>query len=249
MKISVVMAYYNRKELLHRTLKSIAKTKHSDYEVIVVDDASGDNHRVESFLTEFPFLKIVRIEKKDKWYYNSCIPFNKGFESVTGDVVVIQNPECLHVHDVLSYVAKEINDSNYITMSAYSIDEVLTNSIPDILKKGELLGFFSSLPQQSVLDHVGWYNHSIYRSVYYHFCAAITKKNLNIIGGFDNRYAGGAGWDDVDFVYEIDKLGLRKIINDEVSVIHQWHHPVYGVGGGDGKRYYNNERILNEKWR
>ena len=41
---------------------------------------------------------------------------------------------------------------------------------------------------------MNWYNHPTNtdhggRQTYYHFCAAIYKNNLDLIGGFDNRFA------------------------------------------------------------
>ncbi len=69
----------------------------------------------------------------------------------------------------------------------------------------------------------GWFNHSKYRPAYYHFCAGITKRNLDLLGGFDERYAFGTAYEDDEFVQRIKRLGLRMMIIDDISVIHQWH--------------------------
>lgn len=34
-----------------------------------------------------------------------------------------------------------------------------------------------------------WYNHSVTNPKGYHFCSAITRKNLYDLGGFDERFA------------------------------------------------------------
>lgn len=220
--ISIVAAYYNRKRLLVNTLESIIKSKYKDFEVIVVDDASDEMNRVEDL--KYPFLRIVRVEPKDKWYHNACMPINMGIRASRGDIVMIQNPECLHVHDVLTYVNNSICLDNYISVSCYSIDEQMTISIDKTVKN------FKDLPKQAVTkNYVGWYNHSLYRPVYYNFCCAITRKNLSILGGFDERYANGTGYEDDDFIDRIKRLGLKMVIPDEVSVIHQWHPKVYDI--------------------
>ena len=56
--ISIVTAYYNRKQLFINTLKSI-KAQNSTYllEVIAVDDGSEETERLEDLVSEFPFLK------------------------------------------------------------------------------------------------------------------------------------------------------------------------------------------------
>lgn len=279
--ISIVTAYYNRKKLFYRTLMSIDKSAYRDFEVIAVDDASSPHERIKDLAGIFPFLKVIEINKKDKWYFNSCIPFNLGIAESSGDVIVLQNPECLHVHDVLSYITKNINNSNYISISAYSINKELTENFPlDITDKewyimkiiiaenkstnetiefsfeqwenlektghskywriidtSAIVGggkekpidYFKSLPQKKFSDGIGWYNHSKYNPVHYHFCSAITKKNMDLLGGFDERFAMGIGYEDNELVDRVNKLGLNKIIIDDVSVIHQWHEKVFDL--------------------
>jgi glycosyltransferase involved in cell wall biosynthesis len=226
-RISIVTAYYNRKKQFYETLKSIAKSKFTAFELIVVDDCSSPEHRLEEYLNEFSFLNIIRIEPENKWYVNPCIPFNIGIRAAIGDVIILQNPECLHVHDVLTYVNENINDSNYITMSAYSVDENITNMLPKYCDNNTLIDFLKTLPQQSPFAGSlnSWYNHSKYRPTYYHFCSAITKINMEKLNGFDERYAYGVAYDDDEFLKRIERLGLIKIINDNISVIHQYHPP------------------------
>ena len=71
---------------------------------------------------------------------------------------------------------------------------------------------------------------------------------MKILGGFDERYAGGTGHEDKDFVDRVGKLGLQKIINDDVSVIHQWHPIVYNLKANSGHmRGYKRNRNLFSK--
>jgi len=242
MKISIVVAYINRKKLLYQTLKSIAKTKYLDFEMIVVDDCSVPEERIEDFLPLFPFLKVIRLEPEDKWYTNTCVQYNIGFREAQGDIIIIQNAECLHVHDVISYLSEQVNDSNYVTISAYATSQEITKNLPLIIDNPNFLSYFKSLPQHITTGIIGWYNHSIYRPYYFHFCSGITRKNLDALGGFDERYAYGTAYEDNEFVERIKRMRLKMVIVDEVSVIHQWHptcqynHP-------------NNEELLNRNMR
>ena len=43
------------------------------------------------------------------------------------------------------------------------------------------------------------------------------------LNGFDERYAEGIGYDDDELIIRIQRLGLNLIIEDNVSVIHQYH--------------------------
>lgn len=245
--ISIVTAYYNRRKLFIETLKSIYKSSYKDFEIIVVDDASKPEERIEDLMQTYPGLKVVRVEEKDKWYKNSCIPYNIGIKKSIGDIILLQNPECLHVHDILSYMTENVNDSNYIAASTYSVDKRVTDNILPHLSRLGIRNLFSTLPQQRASDDIGWYNHSIYKPTYYHFCAGLTRTNIEKLEGFDERYAPGIGYEDDEFVYRIGKLGLTKIIADDVSVIHQRHQRVYNLSNPEHKRLYNMNKVLFQK--
>jgi GT2 family glycosyltransferase len=227
MKISIVTAYINRRELFIHTLKTIAKSKHTDFEFIVVDDGSDPAERLEDLILTFPFLKIIRLEKKDKWYMNPCIPFNLGIAQATGDAIILQNPECLHTTDILTYVNQHISDDVYLSFAAYATDE-LTSEL--VRRKINMLGFpiwFNMLPQKPFSKGMGWYNHSKFRPVGYHFCGAISKSNMNKLGGFDERYAPGYAFDDDELVCRIKRLGIEFRFVDKYPVIHQHHGKGY----------------------
>jgi glycosyltransferase involved in cell wall biosynthesis len=225
MKASIVLSYINRKKLFYETLLSIARTKCEDFEVICVDDCSREEERVEDFQSEFPFLKIIRLEPENKWYVNTCIQYNIGIKEAKGDVIILQNAECLHVNDVISHLVENVDDSNYISVSAYGLDPHSTFLLPGYREKHSLLNFFYGLPQRPYTggDAPGWYNHSKFRPVFFHFCSGITKKNMDRLGGFDERYAYGTAYEDNDIIARINRMGLKIKIEDNFSVIHQWH--------------------------
>lgn len=218
MKVSIVVAYYNRRGLFIETLKSIAKTMHDDYEIIAIDDASDMEERINDLEIDFPLLNVFRVNKEDKWYYNSGIPNNMGIAKATGDIILLQNPECLHVHDILSYIVKNVTEQNYLSISTYGV------------------GF-------------GWYNHPILKPTYYPFCAALTKTNMEKLGGFDERYAEGIGYDDNDLVDRITRLGLQKIITTDVLVLHQQHSTVYNLSNPEHKALYDRNAKLHKQTR
>jgi glycosyltransferase involved in cell wall biosynthesis len=217
MKISVVMSYYNRKKLLIKTLNSIKKTQHNNFEVVIVDDGSVESERIEDIIDEFDFIKLIRLNPKDKWYVNSCIPYNIGFRSCTGDAIIIQNPECYHTGDILSYVNNNLTDRNYLSFSCYSLNKDFTENF----NLEEKINYHNK-PAQFDGD-LAWYNHSIYKPVGYHFTAAIHKKNLDLLNGFDERYANGLEYDDNEFVHRVKKI-CEFIIVDELTVLHQYHN-------------------------
>ncbi len=219
-KLSVVTAYYNRKALFLRTLTSINSSKWAtDIEVVVVDDGSKSEERLEDIVNNYKFpIKLIRVEPKDKWYSNPCVPFNLGFKHATSELILIQNPECCYVGDVINQAIEATTDDNYVTFAAYSLSKDSTNKLAS--KHPITLD-----PKASTVGgQEGWYNHSKYNPRPLHFASCITKKNLNQLKGFDISYAAGIAYDDDDFLFRVKALGLQVEIVDSPFVLHQNHY-------------------------
>lgn len=259
--ISVVTAYYNRKKLFLRTLESMKPYWGKiDFEVIVVDDGSDEQERLEDLKADFPFLRVIRLEKENKWYKNPCIPFNIGFKAIQGDKVIIQNPECFHFGPILEYVNKNLNPNDYLSFGCYSLDKLNTDD--DILfsDRKNINSLIVNNDVPFLTDgNLGWYNHSKHRPEAFHFCAALTAEDLFDLGGFDERYAAGVGFDDDDFIWRIRAKKMNIKFVDDTIVLHQNHYvkPVNIVEAEKQRResYKRNQRIFeditkcNHPWR
>jgi GT2 family glycosyltransferase len=231
MKISIVTAYYNRRYLFYNTLKSIEKSSLKDeVEIIVVDDASVKMEQIDDFKDKFNLnLKIIKIDKKDKWWINPCIPFNIGFKEASGDVIILQNPECLHNGDIIKTVKDNIQKNVYLNFACYSVDEKVTSKINNLTYNDKYFENVNNILQPITNRGIvrdgecAWYNHPTHRNLNLHFCSAIMKEDLNDLGGFDERYAHGIGWDDNEFIHRIrlKKMNINPILNP--FVIHQFH--------------------------
>jgi len=220
--ISIVIAHYNRLCLLRHTLKTISSTKHTLYEIIVVDDFSNNENNPSSLVDEFPNLKVFMMEKitKDKNYVNPCIVYNVGFKLSNGDKIIIQNPECCHEGDVLSYVENNLFNHNYLTFNCYASSK----SDLELLHNQKNINF---LEIGGGFDQGGcWYNHHSLNPTGYHFTSAISRKNLIELNGFDERYAHGLGYDDNEFLQRIKHKGLKIDHIQTPFVIHQHHNKV-----------------------
>jgi GT2 family glycosyltransferase len=223
MKISIVTAYYNRKQLFINTLKSFEKLGYKDVEIIVVDDASNEDQRLNDLLDKFNLnLRVFRVEPKNKWWVNPCIPFNMGFNKASGDVIILQNPECLHNGDIVKAVKENIQENRYLVMGCYSVDNNITQKLTEGIDVNELI--HPTVNRGIHYDgETAWYQHSVHRPHNLHFCSAIMKSDLDKLGGFDERYANGIGFDDNDFLFRVQKMGMELKLIDEPFAIHQYH--------------------------
>lgn len=239
MKISICIATINRRELLLHTLNSIEynnKGKKRDLEVVIVEDSSRPEERIDDVVNNYSFpvlyLPVTEEFKQSAW---SCpvIPFNLAFNFVSGDVVIIQNAENLHVGDIVGYIIKNIRRSTYLSFGCYSMNDKDTENLHDKIGKkksnysseyiksavGQFKGFVSPWTDGDTC----WYNHSIYRFGYNYFCCAMPRKDLEELSGFDERYAHGFAYDDCEFLLRIARKPMIQKHVDDPFVIHQFH--------------------------
>ena len=223
--ISIVTAYFNRKKLFQSTLESLKQSRcKEDFEVIAVDDGSDESERLEDLVSNYPFLKIIRLEQKNKWYNNSCIPYNEGFKVAKGDKIIIQNPECYHFDDILSFVSNNLDSAQYLSFGCFALDKHITDSCKTTYNREEVYLQINDESKHSPKNGMAcWYNHSIKRPEAYHFCTAITADNLKKLGGFDEIYSLGIGFDDNEFIRRVKKFLPIKFV-DKVIVLHQNHY-------------------------
>lgn len=253
MKFSIVMAYHNRKQLLINTLKSIcfSSVDRKDFELVIIDDGSEPEHQLKELHTLFPQfnMTILCLDKTHKTWKNSCIPYNIGFKHAKGDIVIIQNPECIHFGDVLYTIEQKIKQNTYLTFTCYSVNENQTKTISELSSDYNYIHKIQRIINPLINRHIqvdgenGWYNHKTVRPTYYHFTSAITKIDLDDLGGFDERYAGAVGYDDNEFLLRIKRKGMEVNIIESPIVLHQWHHEAQDTAFKTGK---GTEYILNK---
>lgn len=232
-KLSIVTAYYNRKEALIRTILTITKSSFKNFEFIIVDDASDESQRLEDLASLYSFIKLIRIDPSEKTYINPCIPFNIGFEQARGDFIVIQNPECMYVGDILSFVMNNLYENKYLVFSCYSLGNVVDKKLNMVdfnlpylefeRNVAQVLGNFNNRGCDGTSRYDSWFIHPKYRVAYFNFLAALTRKDLYDLGGFDERFAHGYAADDTDLVARIKKKGMNIELVEKPFCLHQFH--------------------------
>jgi glycosyltransferase involved in cell wall biosynthesis len=223
MRLSIAIAYYNRRELLLATLDSFLETltNWNEFEVIIVDDASDDKHKLDaSMFDDYPFyVKVIRIPKKDKWWTSSTIAINMSIRHSTGDIVIIQNPETIHVGDIISHAIENCTDTTLLSYHCYAANEEKTKRILDLDEK-EVITLRRAIEP---IDDSCWYNHAIFRSKAYHFTNAVKRKHLLKMRGMDERFAEGVAYEDDEFIYRLRLMGLEIRFISHPFSIHMHH--------------------------
>ena len=86
--VTIIILNYNAGQLLFDCCESIFKTDYSNFEIIVVDNASMDGSHKKC---KKKFEKIRLIENKENLGY--CEGNNVGIQNAKGDFIVILNPD------------------------------------------------------------------------------------------------------------------------------------------------------------
>ena len=144
-KISIVMAYYNRREQLLFTLKTIRNSQYTNFEIIIVNDASDKDQEIDDIPNLYNLdIKIINIRKEDKSWVNPCIAYNIGFKHATGDIILIQNPEVCHIGDCLTFTNNNLKRNDWLSFNCYGLDNFEENKyIHDTYSKHGTMYVFS----------------------------------------------------------------------------------------------------------
>lgn len=198
--VSVVMTAYSRAALLADTLESIDRQRVRGLEVIVVEDGDdgGSTRQVCSYY-EVHYLQ--RTSRPLVAYSNQAPVINKGLRAATGDVVILQNAECMHQGNVIEALASSVHHDNAVFASCAALDP-----------KG---GFWQ------------WYCHPQHCRRPYFFCGAMTRANFLRLGGFEESFTA-YGFEDDDFAERQLMAGITHTFSS-ARVDHQWHPPFTGA--------------------
>ena len=215
------MTYFDRLRQLKRTLRSIRRSTHKNYEIVIVDDANPTPLQLTN-----KKIHIVRVEPEEKNWYNPVIVYNKAIQKaleLNPEIIILQNPESYHVGDILTYANENSNENNYISFSCLNLTKEITfgKEFSD-----EFLIDLASRNQNKILeDHIAWLNHPVYNKNPYDYCSVISPTNLIKLNGYDERFADGITSGDDDLLFRIRNLKL-KVETPQIEksfVVHQWH--------------------------
>jgi hypothetical protein len=216
--ISLILPYWDRQEAANKSFELLEKHyKGLELEVIVVDDGNVIPFKKPSVELD---IKVIRLPTKTVPMCPATV-WNAGVAAAEGDIVVLSCIEILHDTPILEQLA-QVEGKEYALAAAWCPEEQKWHC-------------HSSVTVPTCPDGSG-----------IAFCAAIRKEFFQQVGGFDENYRKGAGYEDRDFIWKLHEAGAKFIHRDDLVVT----HPKSGatIHWADGSFEINQSYYL-KKWK
>lgn len=225
--ISLILPYWKRQRAADDALELMAASYPAlDLEVIIVDDGSPIPYMAPDGMP-WP-VRVVRLPHK-AGPLNPCVPINTGALLAAGEHIAISSIEMLHTRPVLGAMLEELvrlGSRGYVLAACWEPKQSRWHA-------------HSSLSGREVhgvrMPH--WSN--------YHFLSMLHRGLWNEIGGMDEDFRDGAGYDDPDLVLRLERAGVRARVRDDLIVTHtrrgarsEW----------TPEMFERNKQIFIEKW-
>lgn len=207
-KVSVIVATYNYGHFIDETLRSVQAQTFSDWECLVIDDASTDDTAavVLKFVDMDPRFRYIRFEKNQ----GVSMARNRGFAEAKGEYI-----QLLDADDVIAPQKLEVHtaylDRNKCTSVVYSDFVRFTGavdlSLPGELKSYEKLsGIKGRIISQLLRGNIFRLN-----------TVLIRKRILDTVEGFRDQFLYIEDW---DFWMRIALKGFEfKFLDDQRCIV------------------------------
>ena len=196
MKISILIPNYNGAHFLRECLNSIKAQSYKDFEVIVVDNASGDNS-VDILRKEYPEVKVVLSESN----LGFAGANNRGYKEAKGEYILFLNNDTKLDKDCFKFLTEKAEANKQKVGVVFA--KILRMDQPEIY---DAVG--SYLTSFGFLYHLGFreVDKGEYDNLKYIFspkgvCFLVARKVIDKIGLFDDDYF--AYFEESDFFWRV----------------------------------------------
>jgi len=237
-RVSIILPYFERPDVLAVSLNSFqALYSESPVEVVIVDDGSRPE-----FQPIFPVgfnlpTKLVTVTNKNG--INPCTPINIGVSVASGELILLSSPEIVHTNSIFRAVdesdvgARECWFFNVFALTNHALNSSLIASDSHYSFMEIYDTFKSELDKNLGCDGYSWansfgswYSHPVYRRTDLNFLSLMRRESFSKIGGFNERYRKGSGFDDNEFRRWMISRGFQFKYKESSAAIHLIHEEV-----------------------
>lgn len=199
MRVSMIVATWNRATLLHRTFQSMSSFTLPD-EIIVVDDGGTDD--TEDLCRAWRVrgrLPLTYVRNDNPGWSNRCLASNIGIKLARHDEILFSDAETMFLSDVVKQLLEARRKHRHAVVCA-------EHCLRDVRQDCELHEC-AIVPGGAT---------GMYR-----------KDWLLAVGGWDESLPAPTGYDDADLHTRLSVAGHPQVKIPGIAVRHQWHelHP------------------------
>lgn len=233
--VSVVITTYNRSDALLVVLTALARQTDTNFEVVVADDGSREDHR--SVILNAPVakaLRLVYVWHPDVGFTASRIR-NRGVAASKGDYIVLLDGDCVPEvdfiarHRLLAKPGYFVNGSRVLLSPEFTeqvlaaVESISGRSVWYWLRQ-RAIGHASKLTGLLRLPDMQMRNKPAFSWKGIRSCnLGCWRTDFERVNGFDESFVGW-GHEDADFVLRLHNCGvIRKNGFCATEVFHLWH--------------------------
>jgi glycosyltransferase involved in cell wall biosynthesis len=233
--VSVVITTYNRSDALLAVLAGLARQTDRNFEVVVADDGSREEHQraLREALVAHE-LKVVHVWHPDVGFTASKVR-NRGVAAAKGQYIIFMDGDCVPEVDFIARHKQLAEIGHFVNGSRVLLSPELTQRV---VSGGEQISGRSALywidqrlrGHASKLTHLLRWSGNFLRVKRNFYWKGIRSCNMGVwrsdyerVDGFDESFVGW-GHEDADFVLRLHHAGVvRKNGFCATEVFHLWH--------------------------
>lgn len=233
--VSVVITTYNRSDALLAVLAGLAQQTDRNFEVVVADDGSREEHRRALFDSPVARdLRVVHVWHPDVGFTASKVR-NRGVAAARGEYIVFMDGDCVPEVDFIARHKRLAERGYFVNGSRVLLSPALTQRVvtgaEQICGRSRLYWLGQRLRgQASKLTHLLRLPDNFGRIQRNFSWKGIRSCNMGVwrsdferVDGFDESFVGW-GHEDADFVLRLHHSGVaRKNGFCATEVYHLWH--------------------------
>ena len=195
---SVVIPFFNNRQTLESTVRSILACEPAPDEIILVDDGSNDGS--EKIAKDLP----VRLVKRN--HQGRAAALNAGIECAQGDLILFTDADCIVPADWVAKLVEVMDDRQWAGVGGNLLPGKIT-----AVETAKILPYIHEFEQGRQLE-----------GAYTRYCLngnnmALLAQALRAVGGFDERYLHGA---DADLTRRMLEAGYRLFRTTRITTTH-----------------------------
>lgn len=182
---SVIIPLYNKENYIPDTLNSVLAQTFTDFEIILVNDASTDNSLAVAQTVKDDRIRFIE-HSANKGLSASR---NTGIKNASSDYVAFLDADDLWKPRFLENIFKLINSYPQASLFATKYEEIYPGNI--ILEP-----YYNLSLENDTTGIIDFYKSNLNKSIYYPSCLCAKKEIFETIGYYDEKITFG---EDIDF--------------------------------------------------